>query len=52
MSIRVPNPALGYVAWHDDAKRRAAEGQKQVRCKRCGLFRWRGEMCKCTKAGN
>lgn len=31
---------LGYVAWHADAERRAARGEKQKRCLKCRLYYW------------
>lgn len=31
---------LGYTDWHADAERRAANGEKQVKCKTCGYYIW------------
>ena len=31
---------LRYLAAHDDARRRMAKGERQVKCPACGLYIW------------
>lgn len=33
-------PALGYMAWIDDAQERHKRGERQKQCPVCGLFIW------------
>jgi hypothetical protein len=33
-----------YMAWHSDARRRAAAGQRQKWCRVCKLWRWPDEL--------
>lgn len=35
---------LGYVAWHEEAERRAASGWEQTQCSDCGLWLWPDEV--------
>jgi len=30
----------GYLAFHEDAERRTARGERQYRCGECGLWQW------------
>ena len=41
MKCKHPNKHLGptgYVAWHEWAEKKIADGWRQVRCKKCRLF--------------
>ncbi len=38
-------PDMDYVHWHEDADRRLAAGERQRRCRACGLYVW-GEFWK------
>lgn len=35
---------LGYLAWFDEAEKRAKKGMKQKQCKECGYWLWKDEM--------
>lgn len=41
-------PVLGYLAFFDDADRRAAEGQVQTKCGMCNRYRWEDEASACS----
>lgn len=36
---------LPYLAWHEDADRRHAEGQCQTHCSACERWKWLDERC-------
>lgn len=38
---------LGYLAWHAKAQKLKAKGEKQTRCKHCGLYQWPYELAQC-----
>lgn len=35
--------SLGYLAHHSEMERRTNKGQKQVKCKKCGLYLFKDE---------
>lgn len=35
-----PDPRLGYLEWHEDARRRGARGERQFRCPVCERYVW------------
>lgn len=42
---RCQTPTLPYLAWHDDADRRVAAGERQVWCSRCERYKWPDVAC-------
>ena len=40
MSCKHREDNLSYLAWHEDAERRAKRGQKQRLCTECGRWIW------------
>ena len=39
-------PPSGYCAWHDWAEAQHAHGLRQVKCRKCGKYKYPQEKCK------
>lgn len=48
MNKRKPKPfpwnQVGYIAWFDEAEKRAAKGEQQTQCS-CGRWLWSDQSC-------